>query len=454
MYIAGGCATSFTVGTTFGNSACGAGDETNTVYYAAINPDGSIGAWANNSAYNLPAASAAGCMEAIGGYLYYIGGENTSQVAQLTVYYNQIGTSGLPGSWATATDGLPAARGWMGCAVFNGYIYVTGGLNATPTLQNTDYISPNLSSGGNITSAWSTGTAFTTARENLSSVAVGGYLYIMGGDDDSTSTPFLDVQFIQLNPSTGAMTGAWAFGTDMPQPMSFASAFAANGYIYVIGGRTTPTSCMSTTYVASVNSTGTISRWSNSINNLASARFGMAVVYGSGYYYSLGGDNCTSIVSTNVIEQGGERSQEMSSLWTKYADLNGNGEPWVFVPYLTNAVNNGAEIDEWQLNYESAYDNGSTPAWGAITNISPLESQSTYTVNAYNSSDTNIYLSRWYELTFSIDMTNAFSFPDSAQPNISQYELYYSPPPAYRLMHGMDFRDQTKQDIDAPPNRL
>jgi len=451
IYIAGGCSTAFTVGAFSGG--CTAGNEISTVYYAAINPDGSLGTWNNNSAYNLPATRAAGCLVGVGGYLYYAGGEDSTSTATSTVYYNQIGANGTPGSWSTATNGLPAARAWMGCDVFNGYAYITGGLDNTAAAQANVYYSPSLASGGNITSAWgSYGTNFTTARENLSAVTAGGYLYILGGDDKTN--PQLDVQFVQLNPSTGSPTGAWAYGTDLPQPVSGQGAFAANGYIYLIGGRTgiSSTSCLSTTAVASVNSTGTISRWSTSINNFnTSARFGMGIAFYNGYYYSLGGDDCTNIVSTNPLQQGGERSESMIAQWSKYADLNGNGTPWNFVAYLTNAQNNSIDIEKWSMNYISSFDSGTTPSWGVSTSVSPLPNQSITVINALDGGGTNLKLSRWFMLTFSINMTKSFDFPDQSQPTVSQYELYYSPPSAKRLMHGKDFRDQVQQDLDAHP---
>lgn len=447
IYEAGGC-TSFTVGTTFGNTQCtSTGNETNTTAYATINPDGSLSSW--TAGPTLPAARAAGCMVTAGGYLYYIGGEDTTNTASAAVYYSQIGTNGVPGSWATATNGLPGARGWISCATFNSYIYVTGGLDGSGTAQATVYYSPSLSSGGDITSAWSSGTSFTTARENHSTVAIGSYLYVMGGDDKTN--PKIDVQFIQLNPSTGATTGSWSYGTDLPQPVSFQAATDANGYIYLIGGRTAPTACVNDTYTASVNSTGTISNWSSGINNLASARFGMSTAFYNGYYYSLGGDDCTNIVSTNVVEQGGEHSQSMRSSWSKYADLAGNGTPRFFVAYLTNAQNNGVDIEKWKMTYMSSFDSGTTPSWGAVTTVSPVTSQQAYVMSALNGAGTNIQLSRWFMFTLSINMEQSFTFTDDTQPTVSQYELYYSPPPAKRLMHGKDFRDQVQQDLDAHP---
>jgi hypothetical protein len=445
IYIAGGCNT-FTVGTTFGNSFCSVGD--NRTAYAPINPDGSIGTWTTGTNLTSGNSRVGGCLIAEAGYLYYVGGENTAGTAQTSVLYSQIGGAGVPGSWTPATSGLPAARAWIGCGLFADYIYVTGGEDTTGTEQASVYHSPDLSNGGDIVPAWSTSTSFTTARAHHTSVIAGGYLFVLGGDAGGTAG-FYDVQSIQLNPSTGATVGAWQYSREMPQGLSWQSAFAANGYIYLIGGRTAATACVNNTYVASVNGTGRLSGWSQGVNKFTTARFGSATAFYNGYYYMVGGDDCTSIISSNVIQYGGQQSQAMKTLISKYADFNGNGVPLSFVGYLTNAVNNGVDIEQWRLQYKASME--ATNSWGTVSTVYPLVNQSKNVVSSLDGSSTNVQLARWFWMTFDINMEQSFTFTDENQPSISQYELYYTPPAAKRLMHGKDFRDQTQQDLDAHP---
>ncbi len=450
MYAAGGC-TTYTVGTTFGNTSCPAGNQDNSVAYTAVNPDGTLGSW-TTSGNNLTAsnARAGGCLVANSGYLYYVGGEDNTGVSVSTVLYSQIGANGVPGAWSQATNGIPFPRSWFGCGVFGNRVYVTGGQNnlfAIGINQVSVYYSPDLSTGGNITGSWGTGTTFTTTRSNNVSVVAGGYLYVIGGDDGTNALQ--DVQYIQLNPSTGATTGSWAYSRELPQTVSYQSAFAANGYIYLLGGRTTPTSCIANSYIASVNSTGTLSQWSQGVNNFTTARFGAAATFYNGYYYMLGGDDCTNVISSNIIQYGGEQSQAMKTLISKYADFSGDGTPWNFVGYLTNAVNNGVDIENWRLQYKTSME--ATNAWGVTTTVYPLTSQVINTVSALDGTGTNVKQARWISMSFDINMEQSFTFTDDTQPSISQYELYYSPAPSKRLMHGRDFRDQTQQDLDAHP---
>jgi hypothetical protein len=317
-------------------------------------------------------------------------------------------------------------------------------------MSNTILISPDLSAGGTLSANFtSSGTTFTTPRENVSSFMSAGYLYVIGGDDGTI--PYRDVQYIAVNPTTGALSGSWAFSGDLPQAVSYATGFTANGYIYIIGGATgaTANTCLATTYIASVNNTGVLSQWSQSANNLASARFGAATAFYNGYYYSAGGHDCTAIVSTNVLQYGGEQSQAMKGLVSKYADFNGNGVPLSFVGYLTNAVNNGVDIEKWRLTYQASME--ATDTWGKNTAVYPLVNEAKNTVTAIDAAGATTQLARWFWMTFDINMEQSFSFTDDTQPSISQYELYYTPPAAKRLMHGRDFRDQTQQGLDAHP---
>ncbi len=447
LYVAGGCKSSFSVAAFSGGCS---GNQDQPVYYAALNPDGTVGTWATAAGYNLPDNRSGGCLAAVGGYLYYIGGQNKSNVTVSTVYYNQIGSNGLPGSWSTATKPLGdtgsggQARVNLNCSVFNGFIYATGGLDGSAAASTTVFHTPSLANGGDITSNWTSSTAFTTARENHIALAAGGYLYILGGDDKTTALS--DVQYIQLDPATGNTTGSWAYTTDLPQTISTAGAYAANGYVYVMGGRTAAASCLATTQVASINSSGTLSAWNVSANNFSSVRFGNGVAFYNGYYYSVGGHNCSATFGTDVVQMGGMRSPAMKGSFSKYADLNGDGQPEKLVIYLTNAKLNTVDIEEWSMSYVSSRE--AANSWGTRTNVTPLVTENAYTVKAYDGSAVDQVVSRWYSLFFTINMEQSFTFTDDSQPTVYQYGLHYAPPPSKRLLHGRDFRDQNQQGLD------
>lgn len=107
------------------------------------------------------------------------------------------------------------------------------------------YISPQLNSGGNISAdSWtSDADTFNVARYGLAVTAYANNLYLIGGND---GTNYLnDVQYTQIN-SDGTID-AWSFSTSLPGPVSQGEAFAANGYMYLVGGRSAASTCVPNT---------------------------------------------------------------------------------------------------------------------------------------------------------------------------------------------------------------
>jgi hypothetical protein len=263
------------------------------VQYASIGNDGVIGSWANTTGA-LPAVRAWGQLEVAGGTLYYIGGQNsTATNEQSTVYYGTP-ASGNISAWSTATNALPAERTKHGATVWNNRIYVVGGLDNAAAATTTVYVSPQLNSGGNITSAWSTLTGFNVARSGTTAVAYANNLYIFGG---YTGSQYLnDAQYTQIN-SDGTVD-SWTYTTSLPGKMSQADGFAVNGFMYLFGGRSADNTCASKTIVAPISANTTIAsgnnptgvgEWYETNVKYTGDRYGASAVYYDGKAYLLGG---------------------------------------------------------------------------------------------------------------------------------------------------------------------
>ncbi|HEX9678997.1 MAG TPA: hypothetical protein VGA08_00005, partial [Candidatus Saccharimonadales bacterium] len=282
IYMAGGCV-----------SADDCSDATNNVQYAALDAYGNVGSWSSTSA-NLPADRAWGQLETAGGTLYYIGGQSDTATDERAEIYYGTPSSGDVSTWNTASNGLPAARTQHGAAVWNNRIYVTGGNDTSATAQTTVYVSPQLSSGGNITSAWSTSTAFNVARSGHTTVAYANNLYVLGG---YTGSEYLsDVQFTQIN--TDGTVDSWSYTTNLPTPLRQADGFASNGYMYLFGGRSANATCYSRTLVAPISANTTIAtgnnptgvgEWYQTNQAYTGERYGNAAVLYQGKAYVLGG---------------------------------------------------------------------------------------------------------------------------------------------------------------------
>lgn len=291
LYVAGGC---------IGDLDCN--NATNIVEYALLNADGTIGTWTTTT--SLPADRVYGQLEQAGGTLYYIGGQDDTETAQSTIYYATPGADGSIGAWATASGALgdtasaaATARTQFGSTVWNDRIYVLGGYSGSSSgsSTNTVFVSPQLSSGGNIPAdSWSGATAFNVPRNGLTAVAYANNLYLLGGHDGLN---FLsDVQYTQIN-ADGSLD-SWNYTASLPRNVSHADGFAANGYMYLFGGRQTDILCTSNTYVAPISANTTISsgnnptglgEWFLTNERFSAERSALSAVNYEGKAYLLGG---------------------------------------------------------------------------------------------------------------------------------------------------------------------
>ncbi len=450
IYVAGGCTS-----TTDCTAAI------NDVSYAAIDVYGALGSWSSTTAA-LPAVRAWGKLEAAGGSLYYIGGQSSTSTDERSEVYYATPSSGNISSWGTASNALPAARTKFGAAVWNNRIYVVGGLDSSANSTSTVYVSPQLNSGGDITSAWSSGsTSFNTARSGAAVVAYANNLYLFGGYDGAN---FLsDSQYSQINSSTGNV-GSWTYSESLPNPLSQADAFATNGYVYVLGGRSASTTCTTTTLVAPVSANTTISSgnnptgigaWYQTNQAFTGSRYGNAAVYYNGKAYVLGGGcGSTLTYASPVTQQTALLSQPMVAKYSIMIDTDSDVFPST---WLLNGLDNSIGA-RWQLKYRSMTNTTTSctsPAmttWGTETNFGnvTLGTPGVYTPKDGSGNNTNC--ARFYYFNVTIDSSQAFGYPDdvSRGPTITDLTLQFTADPAKRLMHGRTFTGGIQQPDDTP----
>lgn len=98
---------------------------TNTVLYAPINADGSLGLWNTTASFSWPRLQHTAV--AANGYMYIIAGDSTGTgAAHSDVQYAPINPNGTLGGWTFTTD-LPFPRFCQTSVVWNGRVYVLGG---------------------------------------------------------------------------------------------------------------------------------------------------------------------------------------------------------------------------------------------------------------------------------------------------------------------------------------
>jgi N-acetylneuraminic acid mutarotase len=371
------------------------------------------------------------------------------------------GNAGVGGTGTTAATGTNGTDG----TVVIGY----GSYTDTATV----YVSPQLNSGGDITSAWSTAsTSINVARSGAAVVAYANNLYVFGGFD---GTNYLsDVQYAQIDSgavtpaNAGLITGNWTYSTSLPKSLSQADAVAANGYIYLVGGRNTATTCDPSTLIAPVSANTTISSgnnptgvgdWSATNQRYTGSRYGAAAAYYDGKLYVLGG-GCGATVtypaSANTVQQTALLSQPQVAKYSIMIDTDSDVFPNA---WLLNGVDNSIGA-RWQLKYRSMANQNITAAnrcatmttWGSETNFGnvTLGLPGAYIVK--DGGGTDIKCGRYFFFNTTIDSSQAFGYPDdvSRGPTITDLTLQFTADPGKRLMHGRTFTGGLQMPDDTP----
>lgn len=444
---------------------------TGTTYYAPLDANGIIGSWSGGNALPSSATRAWGKLVASGGTLYYIGGQTgaATSTAQSTVFYSTGFSSGNP-TWGTATTGLTDSGGTaqprtqFGAAVWNNRIYVVGGYN-TSAVTSSVLVSPSLPSGGNITSNWSSGSSsINVARAGAAVVTYANNLYVLGGFD---GTNYLsDVQYGKISTSNGNVSN-WTYSTSLPTAIRDGEAFAANGYMYVIGGRSAATSCRPITLVAPISANTTIAsgnnptgvgEWYETNQRYSGDRYGAAVAYRDGKAYVLGG-GCSSFVQNTGPDMRTYYTTLLSQPQVaQYSIMFDNDTDVYPKKWLLNGLDNSIGAS-WLMNYKSMSTttncNGSAmTTWGQPSITSPVVLGQPYNYTAYNGAGANMNCARYYYLFVAIDSSQAYGYPEdvSRGPTITDLTLQFTADPSKRLMHGRTFTGGLQQPIDTPYN--
>jgi N-acetylneuraminic acid mutarotase len=443
IYIAGGC-TSTTDCTT----------ATDNVQYASIDSYGTIGTWANTTDSTLPGARAFGQLEAAGGTLYFIGGQGSTSTDESADVYYGTPSSGNVSSWADASNDIPAARTQHSAAVWNNRIYVTGGKDSSATATSTVYISPQLNSGGDITSGWSTsGNSFNVARSGHTAITYANNLYILGGHD---GTYYLnDVQYTQIN--TDGTLDSFSYTTNLPQGTRQADGFAVNGFMYIFGGRSADTTCTNFTYAAPISANTTIATgnnptgigdWYSNNQKFTTNRYGVSAVYYDGKAYVLGGACGATLTysGANRVSQSTLQSQPQVAKYSKMIDTDTDVFP---TKWLMNGLDNSIGA-RWYMNYKSS--TAATAAWGQNTNFGVITLGNPETYIPKDSGGTNTNFARYYYMAVNIDSQQAFGYPEDVArgPTIADLSLFFTSDPSKRMRHGKTFTGGEQQPLDTP----
>lgn len=291
----------------------------NDVWMASIGTDGSLGTWQSlNTFTNARSGLAAAAYD---GYLYIFGGSGSAYYAD--TQYAPIYANGTIGAWSSASNSFAYPRDQMGGAIYNGYLYITGGLKSasssncnsgftTAYCMDTQYA--KIDPAGVLGPSNTAGSTFNTVRAQASSVVTNGYIYIFGGcsvvSSITCSTATNTVRYNLIN-SDGSL-GTWGNATaGLPVSLGTSAAVAYGGQVYVLTGHTSSTARTANVYYATPSLSGNITAWTTVSPTGLTARWGAAALPYNGYLYVFGGCSTASSSCTTFLNDA-EYSQFVS----------------------------------------------------------------------------------------------------------------------------------------------
>lgn len=245
---------------------------------AQIQSDGTLGNWIlETDTLLFPVWGAARISK--NGYIYIIGGENGPGQQTTTVQYTQVNPDGSLQPWQQ-TSPLLQERAEPACAEYNGYIYVMGG-SPSKGFNSVEYakVNPDGTLGN-----WSYTSSNLLGRWYPSAQAYNGYVYLLGGYVSGANAT---VEYAKINPD-GSL-GAWNYTSSMTVTRSgWPGTAVLNGYLYAFSGADWK-GALNTIEKAFINPDGTLGAWSLLPDTLLNGVFSAASGQNNGHVYLIGG---------------------------------------------------------------------------------------------------------------------------------------------------------------------
>ncbi|MGH7233843.1 MAG: beta strand repeat-containing protein, partial [Candidatus Saccharimonadales bacterium] len=315
------------------------------------------------------------------------------------------GISGDVSSWSNSPNQLPQELDHNASVTYNGYLYSIGGWNGTTAVANVYYAS--LNSNGSV-NAWSSTTSLTSggaALDYISAFAYNGYMYVIGGSTSTNNcgSGVTTVYYDTIN-GGGTLGATWSSTSTLLQSLCGGSIVVNNGYVYYFGGNHS-SSPVANVEKAAINVGGTLGAWAYSTALPQSIDVESSVTYNN-YVYILGGYNGSSVL--NTVYYTTINGATLGGTWTtspitlpldlgwSTADVN-NGYVYIF----------GGSSDSYDINsvyYTSFNSNGSINNWTTSSSVIPtsISSSSSSVNNNY------VYLVGGYDNNTGVHFSNVY----------------------------------------------
>ena len=229
----------------------GSGTTVNTVYYSKVALDGSNGAWLTTT--TLPAAIHSASAVVFRGFVYVTGGADGANAPKPTALRAAVNPDGTLGAWQTISA-LPGGVAYQGLVNFGPYLFAVGGDASTVSPmqgttsggeQSATYLARVNLRTGDLATTWAPLASMSKGRSKHNTVVGGGYLFTTSGvyagqagsSENTYSQINADGTVGSWNGATGTNTISTLLGYDVynEAAISFVDA-SGKGHVLVLGG--------------------------------------------------------------------------------------------------------------------------------------------------------------------------------------------------------------------------
>lgn len=208
-------------------------NQQNTVFYAAINADGTIDNWIADPTL-LPERISHHASIVSNGIIYLLGGTNGYRDID-EIYYANMNPDGSTSEWLTNPTPLPLAYSTMGAVVHDDMIYLIGGFNGPfGTPQNLVFYAL-INTDGTV-GEWNSGTSLPVSISSARAALIDNSIYVVGGMGGSDNAEAFEAVYNAQIESHGAM-GEWVKLSSLPEPRATHTLVEVQGRIYAVCGK-------------------------------------------------------------------------------------------------------------------------------------------------------------------------------------------------------------------------
>lgn len=341
-----------------------------TVYYAPINADGTVGTWATTTPTPTQVMALEGMCFGYNGYIYIVDAADGTFLTLNTVRYAKQNADGTLGAWQTSANIVPESRDLGAAVVYDGHVLLSGGEDNTASPSNsTKQYMAQIQANGDV-GPWYQVTDIPTTRWFNKAVANAHTTYLYGGYN---SAVFANQAQIATQDPNGILSGFTISPSNMTQLRYNFSAGLVAGKLVAVAGRVSPNTPVADIEYAKILPDGTIASWTAAAtpsNHAVDAPDGAAyngrIYHVGGRTVFAGGAAAAAVNSVEVIPMDADNADPDGATYAYSGTVEGQvidlGAPTNLKHVAVSLSGGGVELRYRFANADGAFSDWFTPA--------------------------------------------------------------------------------------------